>query len=84
MNDKQALDLDKHSITLHVQHTVFWYLSCHCDAITTWNYPILCYMKDNSFISVDIALYNEILKNFATFDKLNLINGIRVMWFDNH
>lgn len=23
MNDKQALDLDKHSITLHVQHTVF-------------------------------------------------------------
>ena len=22
MNDKQALDLDKHSITLHVQHTV--------------------------------------------------------------
>ena len=24
MNDKQALDLDKHSITLHVQHTVFF------------------------------------------------------------
>lgn len=23
MNDKQALDLDKHSITLHVQPTVF-------------------------------------------------------------
>ena len=23
MNDKQALDLDKHSITLRVQHTVF-------------------------------------------------------------
>ena len=23
MNYKQALDLDKHSITLHVQHTVF-------------------------------------------------------------
>lgn len=29
-------------------------------------------------ISVDIALYNEILKNFATFDKLNLISGIRL------
>ena len=28
-------------------------------------------MEDNSFISIDIALYNEILKNCAKFGKLN-------------